>query len=192
MLGVRGGTARFYSKSCSVSLPIDEAVRRKEEQAVARLTKNLFRSIKKRIKGTKYQASLIRTCTACGKAFLPPKTAGKRTYCCSPECKRKIDRKHGRIGKAQRRARIRCLPHEAIDPFAVFDRDNWTCQICGDKTPRSLRGANVDKSPELDHIISLADGGPHMWSNVQCSCRACNGAKGAGSMSDQLRLELQA
>ena len=147
----------------------------------------------------------VRSCGWCGEEFDSGPTGGKRSNYCSPECKELADRRnvlnhrqsdaykqHHRTYKAQRRARIRSLPHEPIDPFAVFARDGWTCQICGDKTPRKLRGTYDDKAPELDHIIPLAAGGPHTWDNVQCACRSCNGTKGDGSMNSQLRLELSA
>jgi len=94
--------------------------------------------------------------------------------------------------KARRRARTRGAHCESINPIDVFVRDGWTCRICGDKTPRSLRGTFDDKAPELDHIIPLAAGGTHTWDNVQCACRACNISKGSGAMNDQLRLELPA
>jgi hypothetical protein len=47
----------------------------------------------------------------------------------------------------------------------------------------------VDTAPELDHIIPLASGGAHVWDNVQCTCRKCNGEKGAEVLG-QLRLGL--
>lgn len=92
--------------------------------------------------------------------------------------------------KAVRRARV-AIESEAIDPIAVFDRDRWTCQLCGKRTPKRLRGKSVPDAPELDHIIPLALGGGHLWSNVQCACRSCNGAKGAKTQG-QLGLPLAA
>ena len=92
--------------------------------------------------------------------------------------------------KAVRRARV-AIESEAIDPIAVFDRDRWTCQLCGKRTPRRLRGQMVPDAPELDHIIPLALGGPHTWGNVQCACRECNGKKGA-TIQGQLGLPLAA
>lgn len=86
-----------------------------------------------------------------------------------------------RRGKSRRRAVLRGCEHESIDPIKVFDRDRWRCHLCGIKTPQRLRGTTKDDAPELEHIISLADGGTHTWGNVACSCRRCNIAKGAGS-----------
>lgn len=80
--------------------------------------------------------------------------------------------------KTIRRARGR-IKAESIDPIAVFERDGWKCRLCGVRTPRSLRGSCDPRAPELDHIQSLAAGGSHTWTNVQCACRACNIEKGA-------------
>ncbi|HHW13485.1 MAG TPA: HNH endonuclease [Firmicutes bacterium] len=95
-------------------------------------------------------------------------------------------RNQRRQGKAIRRARIKGLAHEVFDPIEVFQRDHWTCQICGAKTPRRLRGTTDDRAPELDHIVPLALGGQHTRANTQCLCRRCNQAKGAAARG-QLR-----
>lgn len=86
-----------------------------------------------------------------------------------------------RRGKSKRRAMVRGCAYEPIDPIKVFERDKWRCHLCGVKTPRHLRGSTDDRAPELEHIVSLADGGSHTWGNVACSCRKCNGAKGSAS-----------
>ena len=87
-----------------------------------------------------------------------------------------------RAAKSKRRALIRgASDGQPIDPIKVFERDKWLCHICGNKTIKSKRGTIHDRAPELEHIISLADGGTHTWGNVACSCRKCNGLKGAES-----------
>jgi rubrerythrin len=80
--------------------------------------------------------------------------------------------------KTLRRARQE-IEAEAVNPYVVFHKAGWKCQICGVDTPRRLRGTYEPNAPELDHIVPLAKGGGHTWANVQCSCRRCNGAKGA-------------
>ena len=64
----------------------------------------------------------------------------------------------------------------------VLARDNWTCQLCGEPTPKSLRGTCDPRAPELDHILPIAAGGAHVPENCQCACRECNGAKGANPL----------
>jgi 5-methylcytosine-specific restriction endonuclease McrA len=88
--------------------------------------------------------------------------------------------------KTTRRART-AIAAQAIDPIAVFRRDRWKCHLCGVKTSPDLRGTCEPEAPELDHIVSLAEGGGHTWSNVACACRRCNGNKGAASIG-QLNL----
>lgn len=121
-------------------------------------------------------------CFACGEGYY--KTKKYQRYCCQEcgEAHRKASIKAGRrASKARRRARTRgCPAGQYIDPIKVFERDAWRCGICGCKTFRAKRGTYHAKAPELDHIVALANGGTHTWDNVQCSCRACNGAKGAG------------
>jgi 5-methylcytosine-specific restriction endonuclease McrA len=81
---------------------------------------------------------------------------------------------------------MRGVAADRIDPIKVFERDRWRCQLCGCSTPERLRGQMVDHAPELDHIVPLARGGAHTWSNVQCACRRCNGEK-ADTPRGQLR-----
>jgi len=98
---------------------------------------------------------------------------------------------HKRIYKARRRAIERGLHADQIDPIKVFERDGWRCHLCGCKTPRHLRGTCEPNAPEMDHVIPLAAGGTHTWGNVKCSCRRCNGSKGAKPLG-QLGLEIAA
>lgn len=118
-------------------------------------------------------------CATCGDQ-LGPTVRGPGKHVCAP-CKRIGQMKARRIANAKRRAIERGADADLIDPISVFNRDKWRCQECGRKTPRSKRGTVKANAPELDHIISLADGGTHTWSNVQCLCRKCNQEKGAFS-----------
>jgi hypothetical protein len=109
-------------------------------------------------------------CKCCRQSFTPAYGSKRRSFC-SLKCQRTYSR---RIGTALRRARIRLLPYEPIDPIAVFERDDWICYMCQKVAPASLRGTTDPLAPELDHIIPLAKGGHHIWSNVACCHRKCN------------------
>lgn len=122
-------------------------------------------------------------CKECGKEFLTEYGNMKRVFC-SDECFKKYGH---RVAKATRRAKVRCNGYEFFDPHEVLRRDNYTCQICGVKTPIELRGTLDDCAPELDHIIPLALGGEHSKNNTQCLCRKCNHTKGATLTEDYLR-----
>lgn len=119
-----------------------------------------------------------RSCGECGVEFAP-EYGNRRRLFCSPRC----STRHGkRTAKLVRKARVRGVVSEAVDPISVFERDGWRCHICRRKTPRELRGKMDDRAPELDHILPLALGGAHTYANTACACRACNMAKGATPM----------
>ena len=48
---------------------------------------------------------------------------------------------------------------------AVFIRDRYTCQYCG------------DRAESIDHVIPRSRGGRHVWENVVAACRRCNARK---------------
>lgn len=54
---------------------------------------------------------------------------------------------------------------------ALLLRDNYTCQYCGDKPPKS--------ELTVDHVLPKVRGGVTVWENVVCACKACNLRKGA-------------
>lgn len=53
---------------------------------------------------------------------------------------------------------------------AISERDNYTCQICGKEM---YDGVGL----QIDHIISIANGGKSVPSNLQVLCSKCNGRK---------------
>ena len=120
----------------------------------------------------------IRTERGCGTCGVPVAGLLNWPRTCAP-CKDMAERRARRIARAARDKRIRSRPRDRIDPFAVFERDGWRCYMCGIATPQVLRGTCEPSAPELEHKVALANGGTHTWDNVACSCRACNGAKGA-------------
>ena len=124
-----------------------------------------------------------RKCKECNNLFSPLTSSGAKF--CSDKCSKKHS---GRVCKAKRRARKRGLNYENVNPFKVFDRDGWRCQLCGTLTPRKHRGTMKRNAPELDHRIPLARGGDHSYSNTQCLCRACNSAKGDRTEAGQYAL----
>jgi hypothetical protein len=129
-----------------------------------------------------------RTCALCASTFVKPWGKSASRIYCSDGCRQEAALSAKRAAKAKRRAlTARCVA-ESIDPMRVFERDGWRCHLCGRPTPARLRGTNDDRAPELDHLLPLAIGGAHTWANVACSCRACNGAKGARPLG-QLMIE---
>jgi len=72
---------------------------------------------------------------------------------------------------------------EKIDHLAVFERDEWTCNICGERINKRLRG-DAWMRATLDHIIPLSRGGTHTYDNVAAAHWLCNMDKGDSLPSD--------
>ena len=123
-------------------------------------------------------------CAECDKSFEPAYGVKRRKFC-SELCAR---RNHRRARRSAERAKIRAQKVEAVNPFKVFERDGWRCQICGKDTPRGRRGTRYRNAPELDHRVPLGSGGEHSYANTQCACRECNQAKSNNSETGQLPL----
>lgn len=66
---------------------------------------------------------------------------------------------------------------EQINVLAVFERDNWVCQICGEDVDPTVEHPDP-LSKSLDHIVPLSQGGGHTWDNVQLAHLVCNMSKG--------------
>jgi len=60
--------------------------------------------------------------------------------------------------------------HVRFSRLNIFARDDFTCQYCKKRGPRS--------DLNLDHVIPRALGGRSTWDNVVCSCLHCNRKKG--------------
>ena len=55
----------------------------------------------------------------------------------------------------------------------VFERDNWACGICLTQVDPNLSYPDP-MSVSLDHVLAIARGGSHTFTNVRCSHLACN------------------
>jgi len=60
--------------------------------------------------------------------------------------------------------RLRQVP---LSRRALFQRDNFTCQYCGER-PSKL---------EVEHVVPRSQGGKNVWNNVTTACRSCNARK---------------
>lgn len=75
------------------------------------------------------------------------------------------------------RARRHGVAFEPVNRLSVFERDAWTCGICGSAVDRSLTFP-APGSASLDHVVPISRGGTHTRDNVQCSHLSCNVRKG--------------
>ena len=128
--------------------------------------------------------ALVIACAECSLLFCPLYGASNAKLCLC--CKSERQRKATSISRTTRKMRKKCQTVERVNPFKVFDRDKWICQLCKNKTPKALRGSLDPRAPELDHIMPISLGGEHSYRNTQCSCRACNGAKSNRPMGQML------
>jgi hypothetical protein len=135
------------------------------------------------------QKPTARFCTAaCAKAALrKPKPRGRsRRWWRAFYCQKRIARGHGGRGwpfvvdsvgvihDVQPIPRRWKIP--AARRNALYERDGWTCQLCGDPVdPESTTG---NWAPTLDHIIPRSHGGDHSDGNLRLAHRWCNSVRG--------------
>lgn len=121
------------------------------------------------------QSKTPKKCSCCGKTFYSRYASARY---CSDRCKRRMKAKGASI-------RHRCKKYgvyydSSVSPKMVFERDKYTCKICGlicDVNDKSWNGVFGPYSPTVDHIVALANGGTHTWDNVQCAHAICNSYK---------------
>lgn len=160
----------YCTKECAYAVRKTKAIERAERSEIVRIEVRALRRIARYVERPK---KTLRPCRTCGDLTIGEM---ERPRTCAA-CKNANRKKRKLVEKAKRRARERGATADRIDPLKVFARDKWTCHLCGCKTPAELRGTYEPNAPELDHIIPLAAGGTHTWSNVACCCRKCNIAK---------------
>ncbi len=124
----------------------------------------------------------ITKCIVCNKEI---KYKGEiRLYC--KTCRIDIEKESRKTSNRIRRKRLNGVIKERISKKIIYERDNGKCQICYKKININKKYPNP-LSMTLDHIIPLACGGNHIYSNLQLAHLKCNymiGIKG----EKQLRL----
>lgn len=119
-----------------------------------------------------------RQCSWCGQPFL---TRRKSSQHCSTACMRATDYDQNRdnylaLSKFHRAAR-RGARLERFSHVEIFERDRWTCYLCGELTDRTVVWPHP-LMPSLDHVIPISLGGPHSRANTKCAHLGCNLRKG--------------
>ena len=59
---------------------------------------------------------------------------------------------------------------------SMFERDNWTCQYCGDKV--------TNDNASIDHYVPQSKGGNHSKTNLRTCCFMCNSIKSGKSFEE--------
>ena len=108
---------------------------------------------------------------------------------CTPEYRatRKTYYQEHKTGAAERWHIRRALkktngPVERVLKRVVFERDGYVCYICGAVLNLNTKWPDL-RTPTLDHVVSLHNGGAHTYANSKCSCLECNLSKGKKSFS---------
>ena len=124
---------------------------------------------------------VISSCKICGRPFVKE---GTSVYC-SEGCARK-----GRRIKEQKKndKRMRRMSESEVDDITLEDlieRDGGICWLCGkpvDERDFFYREDGTfmagEDYPSVDHVVPLAKGGSHTWTNVRLAHRRCNALKG--------------
>ena len=111
------------------------------------------------------------TCAWCKAPFVG-RFYGTPDRYCSPACGRSAtDRRH-----AYRHAH---RYQKWIDParrYAIYTRDRWECQLCGERVDPALP-YNHDWAASLDHIVPRSEGGDHSDANLRLAHRWCNAVR---------------
>jgi 5-methylcytosine-specific restriction endonuclease McrA len=121
-------------------------------------------------------------CIQCGKEFTYVVGLNQWTpKYCNKKCKDSYYHSHHPERKAavnlMRRKRLAEESAKNIERTIIFERDNWTCQICKGAVNKELKHPHP-LSATIDHIIPFAEGGKHEPSNIQLAHLICNQRKG--------------
>ncbi|MFM1966975.1 MAG: phage Aminay [Actinomycetota bacterium] len=114
-----------------------------------------------------------RSCLPCGIDFI-----GFSTSIRCPRCQHERDAERRGVDFARRRKVIR-NGDRAITWRSVGERDGWVCHLCHLPVKRKADSPHDPKSATVDHILPIAAGGQHEWSNVALAHWLCNVSRGA-------------
>jgi 5-methylcytosine-specific restriction endonuclease McrA len=92
-----------------------------------------------------------------------------------------------RARNRRRRAILNQVERVEYRDADIFDRDRWTCHLCGKKIPKAVKWPD-SRSPSIDHLIPISLGGADAPWNVRAAHVGCNLAKHTKAMNEQLML----
>ncbi len=122
----------------------------------------------------------IAECVVCSAPF---EQKSARVKCCSERCRR---RRYDQL-KNERRSKV-----TAARRRYVFDRDDWTCWICGRLIPKGRRVPHP-RAATVDHVVPRSawpagQPGRDDPANLRAAHLSCNASRGAAGDGGQLAL----
>lgn len=147
------------------------------------------------------EGRVFRDCEHCGSTF-EARTRGKRF--CSERCSRRsrylrekanptrlcevdgCERPHWAKGLCLVHYRHKFFPasgnqsgHWILpeDRQAIYERDNYSCYICGLEVFTDVDMGRDDRAATLDHVVPRREGGSDEPENLRTCCRLCNSRK---------------
>lgn len=165
-------TVRKYKNVRCVECEKKETIEKKKKHKE-------FLEYQKRIKrGANYSQLTMKACKECGSLFFPDN--GNSIYCSKQCANKSANRNH----EMKRRSKISdVLVDKDIGLQRLYDRDEGVCWLCGEKCDfndhKVIDGIFIagKRYPSIDHVVALANGGAHSWSNVKLAHRFCNSIK---------------
>lgn len=121
-----------------------------------------------------------RSCERCGKAFECHPNSKQRF--CTVKCSEAAYHEKHDVDRRIRK-KLATIDHD-ITLTSVFNKDKGICYICGkpcdlnDYIVKDGRKRTLGNYPSIDHVVPLAKGGLHVWSNVRLAHIGCNSRKG--------------
>lgn len=119
----------------------------------------------------------LHECPECGKMTF------RKKYC-SKTCSNRVSNKNHWLVRDRKIKSV--MIDNDITVNKLYRKENGICHICGKHTDltdyKVIKNGTIvcgNNYPSIDHIIPLAKGGLHAWSNVHLAHRLCNSVRGA-------------
>ena len=110
------------------------------------------------------------SCVGCG-----AKRAKASAYC--QPCRVANSKRNSATERATRKARSKKVITAPVSLLEVLTAYGWKCHIC--HGPIQLLPESYSQQATLDHVVPLALGGWHDFTNLRPAHQSCNSAKGA-------------
>lgn len=109
-------------------------------------------------------------CRVCDTPFAMPSWITDARYC-SKRCRKQ------RFDSHRTRAMHAGVHYEYVRPHDIYERDGWTCGLCGDRVDELAKWPD-QMCASLDHVVPISMGGPHEAGNLRLAHWLCNSLRG--------------